>query len=216
MLKQKYFLTNFFILSAEKQPINSSWRKIEWLPTHREAKNRLTDMDWQTSPQNLLNRADKGALQLNKLIPALKSVALSEGSNVNVDETWLRYRTVDEKRKTYMWCLVNKKTRIVIFFYEDTEDKDGNQKHGGRSRNVQSDFIGDAKLKSLQSDGYNVYTCHRDLQAVGCFVPGLLLPPDTRIEKRKKRLRKPSSDDNLQIIIVKFAVHFLGSALVRR
>ena len=54
-------------------------------PAHREAKNRLTDMDWQTSPQNLLNRADKGALQLNKLIPALKSVALSEGSNVNVD-----------------------------------------------------------------------------------------------------------------------------------
>ena len=31
MLKQKYFLTNFFILSAEKQPIKSSWRKIEWL-----------------------------------------------------------------------------------------------------------------------------------------------------------------------------------------
>ena len=101
-------------------------------PAHREAKNRLTDMDWQTSPQNLLNWADKGALQLNKLIPALKSVVLSEGSNVNVDETWLRYRTVDEKRKTYMWCLVNKEARIVIFFYEDTEDKDGNQKHGGR------------------------------------------------------------------------------------
>ena len=31
MLKQKYFLTNFFILSAEKQLIKSSWRKIEWL-----------------------------------------------------------------------------------------------------------------------------------------------------------------------------------------
>ena len=33
MLKQKYFLTDFFILSAEKQPIKSSWRKIEWLPS---------------------------------------------------------------------------------------------------------------------------------------------------------------------------------------
>ena len=31
MLKQKYFLTDFFILSAEKQPIKSLWRKIEWL-----------------------------------------------------------------------------------------------------------------------------------------------------------------------------------------
>ena len=31
MLKQKYFLTDFFILSAEKQPIKLSWRNIEWL-----------------------------------------------------------------------------------------------------------------------------------------------------------------------------------------
>ncbi|WP_278454266.1 hypothetical protein [Phocaeicola plebeius] len=33
MLKQKYFLTDIFILSAEKQPIKLSWRKIEWLRT---------------------------------------------------------------------------------------------------------------------------------------------------------------------------------------
>ena len=33
MLKQKYFLTDFFILSAEKQPIKLSWRNIEWLPS---------------------------------------------------------------------------------------------------------------------------------------------------------------------------------------
>ena len=31
MLKQKYFLTDIFILSTEKQPIKLSWRKIEWL-----------------------------------------------------------------------------------------------------------------------------------------------------------------------------------------
>lgn len=127
-------------------------------PANREARNRLADMDWLTSPQNLLNWADKGAIQLNRLIPALKKVALCEGANVNVDETWLRYRTVDVKRKTYMWCLVNRKARIVIFFYEDTEDGNGNPKHGGRNRNVLVDFIDDARLKSLQSDGYNVYT----------------------------------------------------------
>lgn len=34
MLKQKYFLTDIFILSAEKQPIKLSWRKIEWLQIH--------------------------------------------------------------------------------------------------------------------------------------------------------------------------------------
>ena len=41
-------------------------------PAYREAKNRLSDMDWNTSVQNLMNWADKGAMQLNKLIPALK------------------------------------------------------------------------------------------------------------------------------------------------
>ena len=127
-------------------------------PANCEARNRLADIDWLTSPQNLLNWADKGAIQLNRLIPALKKVALCEGANVNVDETWLRYRTVDVKRKTYMWCLVNRKARIVIFFYENTEDGNGNPKHGGRNRNVLVDFIEDARLKSLQSDGYNVYT----------------------------------------------------------
>lgn len=121
------------------------------------AKNRLSDMDWNTSVQNLLNWADKGAMQLNKLIPALKKIALQDGANVNVDETWLRYHAYNKKRKTYMWCLVNRKARIVIFFYEDTTDDEGVQKHGGRSRNVLKEFLGDAKIKSLQSDGYNVY-----------------------------------------------------------
>ena len=44
-------------------------------------------MDWNTSVQNLLNWTDKGAMQLNELIPALKKIALQDGANVNVDET---------------------------------------------------------------------------------------------------------------------------------
>lgn len=47
-------------------------------PAYREAKNRLSDMDWNTSPQNLLNWADKGVMQLNQLTPALKKSALQE------------------------------------------------------------------------------------------------------------------------------------------
>ena len=35
MLKQKYFLTGIFILSAERQPIKLAWRKIVWLLIHR-------------------------------------------------------------------------------------------------------------------------------------------------------------------------------------
>ena len=40
MLKQKYFLADIFILSAEKQPIKLSWRKIECL---RLPEPSLTD-----------------------------------------------------------------------------------------------------------------------------------------------------------------------------
>ncbi len=84
-------------------------------------------------------------------------MALEEGANVNVDETWCRYQTHFGHRKTYMWCLVNRKLGIVIFFYEDTVDKNGKKHSGGRRRAVLKEFLGDKKIKSLQSDGYNVY-----------------------------------------------------------
>ena len=126
-------------------------------PAYREAKNRYPDMDWHTCRQNLLNWEDKGAIMLSMLLPALKEMALEEGANVNVDETWCRYQTHFGHRKTYMWCLVNRKLGIVIFFYEDTVDKNGKKHSGGRRRAVLKEFLGDAKIKSLQSDGYNVY-----------------------------------------------------------
>ena len=39
MLKQKYFLTGIFILSAERQPIKLAWRKIVWLHTDKKIIN---------------------------------------------------------------------------------------------------------------------------------------------------------------------------------
>ena len=50
MLKLNYFLADIFILSAEKQPIKLSWRKIEWLlkdPVFEEGTwcNPKTDKD---------------------------------------------------------------------------------------------------------------------------------------------------------------------------
>ena len=132
-------------------------RYIMASPAYREAKNRYPDMDWHTCRQNLLNWEDKGAVMLNMLLPALKEMALEEGANVNVDETWYRYQTHFGHKKTYMWCLVNRKAGIVIFFYEDTVDKNGKIHSGGRRRAVLKEFLGDAKIKSLQSDGYNVY-----------------------------------------------------------
>lgn len=118
-------------------------------PANRETR-RLSDMKWNTCRQNLLNWCDKGAVQLKKLLPALKAMAMQKGSNLNIDETWCRYKSYyGGIRKRYMWCLVNAKARIAIFFYGED---------GGRSRNVLKDFLSDAKeLKSIQSDGYNAY-----------------------------------------------------------
>ena len=54
-----YFMFNHFQMST---------------PTYREVKNRLSDMGRNTFPQNLLNWADKGAMQLDR--PALKNYDL--------------------------------------------------------------------------------------------------------------------------------------------
>ena len=43
---------------------------------------------------------------------------------------------------------MNKAERVAIFFYDN----------GSRGRDVLTDFIGDAELKSVMSDGYNAYT----------------------------------------------------------
>jgi hypothetical protein len=126
-------------------------------PDYRESKNRWADMQWNICRQNLANWADKGAILLNKLVPALKEAALEEGANVNVDETWCRYQTHFGHKKTYMWCLVNRKSKIVIFFYEDCEDEDGVRHEGGRRRAVLKDFLAESNIKSLQSDGYIAY-----------------------------------------------------------
>ena len=69
MLKQKYFLTDIFILSAEKQPIKLSWRKIECLHV--------------AAYQNLAADRLVEAYADNKLKSPLKEIAekLNEESN---------------------------------------------------------------------------------------------------------------------------------------
>lgn len=64
---------------------------------------------------------------------------------------------LQQETQDVLWCLVNRKARIVIFFYEDTTDDESAQKHGGRNRNVLKEYFSDVGIKSLQSDGYNVY-----------------------------------------------------------
>lgn len=116
-------------------------------PVNREL-TRFTDLSLRTCRQTLINWLWKGGEKLSHLIPALKEIALEEGSNANCDETWVRVKTSKKYKKHYIWCLANKAQKAVIFFYDE----------GSRGRNALKDFLGDSKIKSLQTDGYNVYT----------------------------------------------------------
>ena len=107
----------------------------------------LTDMGMTISKNTLRNWLKKGKKYLDELVRVLKSVALDKDSIVNCDETWCKVRKYDHYKKCYIWVLVNKAQKTAIFFYEN----------GSRGREVLTDFLGDAELKSIMSDGYNAY-----------------------------------------------------------
>ena len=115
-------------------------------PAYREML-KMSDLNLKTCRQTLINWLWRGGEQLNLLIPALKSIALEEGAHTNCDETWCRVKTAQKYKKHYIWCLCNRAQKTVIFFYDE----------GSRSRNALKDFLGDSKIKSMQTDGYNVY-----------------------------------------------------------
>lgn len=82
-------------------------------PAYREVKNRLSDMDWNTSPQNLLNWADKGAMQLNRLIPALKKIALQDGANLLPFYMYLDNELMDIE---HLCCLAHARAKFKYAF----------------------------------------------------------------------------------------------------
>lgn len=107
----------------------------------------LGDMGMTVSENTLRNWLKKGRKYLDRMVVELKRIALEKDAVVNCDETWCKVRKYDRYKKCYMWVLVNKAERVVIFFYED----------GSRGRDVLTNFLGDAELKALMSDGYNAY-----------------------------------------------------------
>lgn len=115
-------------------------------PLYREI-DRFRNESMLLSRQTLTNWLVKAAEMLEKLLPSLKAKALAPGSIVNADETWGRLHLVRKSGKVYIWCLVNRLAKTVIFFYDN----------GSRGRAVLKDFIDDAELAALQSDGYNAY-----------------------------------------------------------
>lgn len=107
----------------------------------------LGDMGMTVSENTLRNWLKKGRKYLDRMVVELKRIALEKDAVVNCDETWCKVRKYDRYKKCYMWVLVNKAERVVIFFYED----------GSRGRDVLTNFLGDAELKALMSGGYNAY-----------------------------------------------------------
>lgn len=128
-------------------------------PAYRESKELFSELKWKPCRQNLLNWESKAADWLRKLIPALKDKALEKGSDLNVDETWHRYQTHFGHEKIYIWCLVNRKANIVIYYFEDYKDEKTGKviKIGSRKAEILKAFLGDAKIRSLQSDSCASY-----------------------------------------------------------
>lgn len=115
-------------------------------PLYREI-SRILDEDTRLSRVTLTNWLEKGSFHINKLIGFLKDRCLEKDAIVNCDETWCKVKVASTCRKRYIWCLVNKSAKIVIYCHED----------GSRGRDVLRHILGDHAIKSLQSDGYNVY-----------------------------------------------------------
>ena len=115
-------------------------------PLYREL-TRFLNHDMQICDGTLSNWLIKGSKYLKELIPHLKNLALEKDAFVNCDETWCRVRRQGKYTKKYIWCLVNKAAKTVIFVYDD----------GSRGRKVLRDILEDREIAALQSDAYNVY-----------------------------------------------------------
>lgn len=124
-------------------------------PLYREVK-RLRDEHMRVSRMTLTNWLHKGSKLLAGIVDELKELALERDSVVHCDETWCRVKVYDKYRKRYIWCLVNRESRIAIYCYED----------GSRGRDVLKSIIEGKELKALQTDGYNVYM-YLDKELVG-------------------------------------------------
>lgn len=107
----------------------------------------LTDMGMTISANTLHDWLRKGKKYLDELVCVLKEIALEKDSLVHCNETWCKVRKYDHYKKCYIGVLVNKAQKVSVFFYEN----------GSRGRDVLTDFLGDAELKSIMSDGYNAY-----------------------------------------------------------
>ncbi len=122
-------------------------------PLYREMF-RLTDEKMILSRMSLTNWLHKGSKYISEVVKHLMNLCIHEGADLNGDETWIRVKGGNNHyTKKYTWCIVNRKAKTTIYYYE----------HGSRGRDVLRHLIGDTQIRSFQSDGYNVYMYLDDL-----------------------------------------------------
>ena len=107
----------------------------------------LKDLGMSISKSTLIHWLRKGKKRLDKAVAVIKDIAVEKDSVLNCDETWCKVRRYDRYRKCYLWVVVNRENKVVIFFYDD----------GSRGSGVLRDFLGEAEIKCLVTDGYVGY-----------------------------------------------------------
>ena len=95
MLKQKYFLTGIFILSAERQPIKLAWRKIVWLQPYHS---------WERGANENTNGL------IRQYIP--KGTDFSEVTNKRIK--WIENNLNNRPRKRLGYLTPNEKFKQII------------------------------------------------------------------------------------------------------
>lgn len=114
MLKQKYFLTDIFILSAEKQPIKLSWRKIEWLRVGFSSKSEVLYLG--VRKKKIVNPNLKKTLDIPKGVVVLTTI----GFNIRIKGFDILVKSIQSLMDSNR--LKNDIIVLVIGISENSED----------------------------------------------------------------------------------------------
>ena len=116
------------------------------LPIHRQL-NMFVNAGAKIARSTLYDWCGTAIDALEGLYYSIRSEVL-KGNYLNIDETTISVidEDVHHAKKEYMWGLVNTRSKLTFFAYED----------GSRSRNVISNIL-ESYIGTIQTDGYSAY-----------------------------------------------------------
>ena len=117
------------------------------LPIHRQL-NMFVNAGAKIARSTLYDWCGTAIDALEGLYYSIRSEVL-KGNYLNIDETTISVidEDVHHAKKEYMWGLVNTRSKLTFFAYED----------GSRSRNVISNIL-ESYIGTIQTDGYSTYS----------------------------------------------------------